>query len=85
LNATTPVTTTTTILSNWPDNFFGHVALTINYAALGHDGDARTAAKEVLRIAPNFSTKRLARIYPYKDPIQTARVLSLLHKAGLPD
>jgi Tfp pilus assembly protein PilF len=73
------------LLSRWPDNFLGHVSLAMNYAAWGHDDEAHAAAKEVLRIDPNFSAHRLARTYPYKDPAQAARVLELLRKAGLPD
>jgi adenylate cyclase len=73
------------LLSCWPDNFLGHVELAMNYAALGCSDDAQAAAKEALRIDPNFSAQRFARTYPHKDPAQAARLLELLRKAGLPD
>jgi adenylate cyclase len=73
------------LLSRWPDNFLGHLTLVLNYAAWNHDDEVRAAAKDVLRIEPNFSAQRLAWTYPYKDPTQTASVLELLRKAGLPD
>jgi adenylate cyclase len=73
------------LLSRWPNNVFGHAGLAMTYAAWGHDDEARAAAQDVLRIAPKFSAQRVARTYSYKDPAQTARVLELMHKAGLPD
>ena len=73
------------LLSQWPDNLLGQVELAMNYAAWSHDNEARAAANDVLRIDPHFSAQRFARIYPYKDPDETARTLELLHRAGLPD
>jgi adenylate cyclase len=72
-------------LARWPNAIIAQVALACNYAAWGHDEEARAAAQGVLRIDPKFSAQRYARAFPYKDPAQSARVLELMRKAGLPD
>jgi tetratricopeptide (TPR) repeat protein len=73
------------LLSLWPNNVFGHVTLATIYAAWGRDDEARTTAKDLLRIDPKFSAQRYARMLPYKDPALTAQVSELLRKAGLAD
>jgi len=73
------------VLSHWPNSYLGHLALTLNYAAWGRDDEARAAAQELIRINPKFSARRYAMTVPYKDPNQTAIIIELMRKAGLPD
>jgi tetratricopeptide (TPR) repeat protein len=73
------------LLFRSPKDIGGHLGLTMAYAALGRDGEARAAAQDFLLIDPKFSAERYARSLPYKDPAQAAQALELMRKAGLPD
>jgi len=59
--------------------------LTSAYSLAGRDEEARAAAKEVLRISPNFSVARYQRVSPHKDRAMAKRFCDALRKAGLPE
>jgi len=73
------------LLSRWPNNFYAHAGLVMNYVALGRDKEAGAAAEDLLRIDSKFSAQRYTRGFPYKDPALAAQVLELMRKAGLPE
>ena len=73
------------LLSRWPNNFYAHAGLVMNYVALGRDKEARAAAEDLLRIDSKFSAQRYTRGFPYKAPALAAQVLEMMRKAGLPD
>jgi adenylate cyclase len=57
--------------------------LTAIYMSSGQEEDARAAAKEVLRIDPDFSVERFAKSRPYKKQADRDRLIDALRKAGL--
>jgi hypothetical protein len=56
--------------------------MAISYIRLGREEEARAAAAEILRINPEFSLKRYAKILPFSQPVAD-RVVEDLRKAGL--
>jgi adenylate cyclase len=66
-----------------PDNIFAHIGLTTSYIFLNEEDKAREEAAEVIRINPNFSTKRFARRVPFTDKARITRAVDALRKAGL--
>ena len=68
-----------------PDSLVSRVELVTTHAELGRMAEAREAAKAVLRIAPNFSTRGWERSLTYKDRTVTQREITALRKAGLPE
>jgi len=68
-----------------PNLFFAYPTLAASYAALGRDAEAKKAAKELLKIRPNFSIKAFVKVAPFKNPERPALFSELLRKAGLPD
>ena len=67
-----------------PNDMITHVVLTAAYAYAGREEEARAAAKEILRINPNFNIQG----YPtgtFKDPAVSARIQKALRIAGLPE
>jgi adenylate cyclase len=54
------------------------------YGHLGRIEDARAAWAELLKVNPGFSLDQRARVLPYKDPRDFARIAEGLAKAGLP-
>ncbi len=67
---------------NDPNAWLG---LAANYSQAGQLEEARAAAKEVLRIQPDFSLERFAKILPWKNRADVDLAISLLRKAGLSD
>jgi adenylate cyclase len=68
-----------------PDRKSSHVHLATAYSALGRMEQARAAAAEVLRIAPDWTvTAWEVSNSEYKDSAVVERMASLLRKAGLP-
>jgi TolB-like protein/Tfp pilus assembly protein PilF/ribosomal protein L31E len=65
------------------NNVFARVILASTYIATGREEEARAEAAEVLRINPQFSLERFARVRPHIDPENTARFIDTLRKAGL--
>ena len=59
--------------------------LAATYAQLGQMDDARRHAKELLRLWPNFSLQRLAKLLPYKSKPDLDHWIDGLRKAGLPE
>jgi len=64
---------------------FAHLYLAEAFVGLGQEDNARTQAKEVLKINPNFSLKSFRFLYSYKDPIHSERRIAALSRAGLPE
>ena len=50
---------------------------------MGREKEARAEAAEVLRIDPNFSLDRFAKVFPYKDHSITDNLVNACRKAGL--
>jgi tetratricopeptide (TPR) repeat protein len=65
-----------------PDSFLTRLMLTMVYSESGRMEDARSEAKEVLRINPKFSVVKWGNAS--KGP-NTAQFVAALRKAGLPD
>jgi adenylate cyclase len=65
-----------------PNNAGALRGLTVSYSLAGREEDALIAAKELLRVNPNFSLKRYEKISPYNEALR-ARLIAALSKAGL--
>ncbi|NNK84762.1 MAG: tetratricopeptide repeat protein [Desulfobacterales bacterium] len=72
-------------LKDNPDQLSPYLALASSYSLLNRDEDARKAAKQVLRIDPNFSLDYLSKTLPYKNQETLNEYVEALRKAGLPD
>ena len=59
------------------------VTLVTLYSYAGRENEARAAAAEVLRIAPNFSIDGVVKEIPWKEGPKKDRVIDALRKAGL--
>ena len=59
--------------------------LAATYAQSGQLDDARTHAKELLRLYPDFSLQRVANVLPYKSKRDLDHLIDGLRKAGLPE
>ena len=66
-----------------PDLLNATVFLTAAYISSGQEENARAMAKEVLRINPEFSVERYAKMRPFKNPEDKRRLSDELRKAGL--
>ena len=66
-----------------PDSIIANTLLTAAYISSGQEENARTAAKEVLRIDSDFSVDRWAKARPFKNPADIERLIDELRKAGL--
>jgi adenylate cyclase len=66
-----------------PDDFVGRLTLTIAYSSLGRDEEARSEAKEVIRLDPKFALEYASKTWPYKNDSDRDFVLNALRKAGL--
>jgi tetratricopeptide (TPR) repeat protein len=56
--------------------------LVASYSLAGREEDALIAAKELLRVNPNFSLERYEKISPYDEALRS-RLIAALSKAGL--
>ena len=65
------------------NNMFAHLILAATYIMNDQPEEARIEAAEVLRINPNFSLERLAKVRPHIDQENTDRFVNALRKAGL--
>jgi hypothetical protein len=54
-------------------------------AELDRLDDARGTIKTLLKLAPHFTLKEVARIWPFRIDEDRNRVLDALRKAGLPE
>ena len=73
------------VLSRNPNYLYAHIGLASVYSLLNREEEARAEAKEILRINPNFSLERLAKILLYKNKTDRDMVIDALRTAGLPD
>ena len=65
-----------------PDYMPARVALVVAYALAGREEKARSEASEVMRIDPQFSLDRYAKMYPFRQAL-VDQVVEALRKAGL--
>jgi adenylate cyclase len=66
-----------------PNDLLAYIVLASSLEMAGREEEARSAAKEVLRINPGFSLERLAKTSPHKDRAVVQRFIEALHKVGL--
>jgi len=66
-----------------PDNLLNYLSLAAIYILLDRQEEARSAAKKVLELDPNFSVKNASKAWPYKNQTDLKLVVDALHKAGL--
>jgi adenylate cyclase len=71
------------VIQRSPNHITVHLGLAATYIMMGRDREARTEAAEVLRIDPNFSLDRFAKVFPYKDQSVTDNLINACRKAGL--
>jgi len=70
------------VLQREPNNQFAYIHMAVSYIRLGQEKEARAAAAEILRINPEFSLERYAKILPFPQPVAD-RIVEDLRKAGL--
>jgi adenylate cyclase len=73
-------------LSRSPNHRGAHCALAASYAQLGRIDEARTEAREVLRIEPTYTingTQKQVSVFKHQE--HADHYFSGLRKAGLPD
>ena len=68
-----------------PNDLISWVALVSSLSLEGREEDARTAAKEILRIKPNFSVASYEKRAPQKNRATVKRFGDALRAAGLPE
>jgi len=66
-----------------PTNLFARTFLAATYAMSGCEEKARVQAEEALRIDPSFSLEYFTKILPFKNNVETERIVIALRKAGL--
>ena len=71
-------------LKREPSYLAPHVNLTSTLGELGRIEEAKDAAREILRLAPNFSIETYMDGLSYRNPEDALRVEEGLRKAGLP-
>jgi len=71
------------VIQRSPNHITVHLGLAATYIMMGREQEARAEAAEVLRIDPNFSLDRFAKVYPYKDQSVTDNLINACRKAGL--
>jgi adenylate cyclase len=67
------------------DQLTPYLTLAACYSSLNRTEEAYKAAKEVLRIDPNFSLEYHSAILPYKNKTNVDKLINALRKAGLPE
>jgi adenylate cyclase len=67
------------------DSLISWVVLTSSLSLAGRNEEARTAAKEILRISPGFSVEQYQKRMPHKDRSVVKRFCGALRAAGLPN
>ena len=68
-----------------PGDANSRVILAVAYSLAGREEDASITAKEVLRLNPKFSVTRFRKSLPYKNPVDTDRVIEAMLNVGLPE
>jgi adenylate cyclase len=69
-------------LQQQPSYQFPYIHMTISYIRLGWEEEGRAAAADLLKVNPQFSLERYAKILPFPKPMAD-RVIEDLRKAGL--
>jgi adenylate cyclase len=70
------------LLQFQPDHLNGHVNLTATYAFAGREEEGRFEAAEVMRIDPQFSMERWAKMIPFRQELAD-QLVEACRKAGL--
>jgi len=68
-----------------PNDLISWITLISSLSLEGREEDARTAAKEILRIKPNFSVASYEKRAPQRDRATVKRYCDALRAAGLPE
>jgi len=68
-----------------PDSFLARGRLAAGHAALNRLDDAKTESAELLKIRPDMTATKLAKMHPFKDEARKIWLRDLLLKAGLPE
>jgi adenylate cyclase len=71
------------VVQRSPNHITVHLHLAATYIMMGREKEAHDEAAEVLRIDPNFSLDRFAKVFPYKDQSVTDNLINACRKAGL--
>jgi adenylate cyclase len=71
------------VIQRSPNHITVHLGLAATYIMMNREKEARAEAAEVLRLDPNFSLDRFAKVYPYKDQSVTDNLINACRKAGL--
>ena len=66
-----------------PENTIAHRGLICAYMALGRTEEARAHASEIMRLDPDFSVARAAKVSPLKNKDKLKRAIDYYRKAGL--
>jgi adenylate cyclase len=66
-----------------PNHQWANLGLAATYSLMGREKEAREAASEALRINPQVTIGRLAKISPYKNQEDIDRMVTALRNAGL--
>jgi tetratricopeptide (TPR) repeat protein len=66
-----------------PNIIYIHIGLATTYMKIGREEDARTEAKEILRIDPDFSLDYFVKTQPHINPNYVKDYVVNLRKAGL--
>jgi adenylate cyclase len=61
------------------------LGLAANSIFLGRGDEAKSYAKEILEVEPNYSLERFQKVNFFKDPLQLNRTFEALRRAGLPE
>jgi adenylate cyclase len=73
------------LASALPDFTVGRAVLAASLCALNRQLEAESEIAAISQTSPGFTLNYARRITPYKDPVNVARFLELLRKAGLPE
>ena len=73
------------LLSREPEALIGHVNLAAIFGKMNRNEEAMATVAEILRINPDFSSRRYVGGLSYSEPAETARFEEGLRNAGLPE
>jgi tetratricopeptide (TPR) repeat protein len=74
-------------IARYPENFWAHAWLAVDYMESGKDDAARVEAAEVLQLNPKFAVETILPVAGMQHkafPAETDRFRADLHKAGMP-
>ena len=69
----------------YPKNYMPRLFLALVYGDLHRVEDARAEVQALLQIEPQYSLKRISRLFLYKDQALVDRVVETLRKVGVPN